>query len=258
MKCDKAKLIVALDINSFEKARELVDSLSPAVDIFKVGSQLFTACGPAAARLILARGKQVFLDLKFHDIPHTVARAVESAIGLGTAVKIAQDRIKDKDSNFQDNIFMYTLHTQGGKAMLAAAVEAGKKKSKALGVPAPLAVGVTVLTSEEKKDNIEQLVLERAFLAKEAGCDGVVASVEEASLIRQKFGKDFIIVTPGIRPKGTDVNDQKRIATPAEAVARGSNFLVVGRPILEAENPLEAAKKILEEMNAAPGGLAGR
>ncbi|HOW35426.1 MAG TPA: orotidine-5'-phosphate decarboxylase [Candidatus Omnitrophota bacterium] len=248
MKHDKAKLIVALDIDSFEKARELIDILSPVVDIFKVGSQLFTACGPVPVRFILAKGKKVFLDLKYHDIPNTVASSTSSTVAL-FVIPAVQQIANNQGEN--PGVFMLTVHTSGGRQMLEAAVRASQEKAKELKVRRPLIIGVTVLTSEEKKENIQQLVLERALLAKEAGCDGVVASVEEASLIRQKFGKDFVIVTPGIRPKGTDVNDQKRIATPSEAVARGSNFLVVGRPIVEAENPLEAAKKILAEMNAA-------
>jgi len=231
------QLIVALDVDTLEEARQLIDTLSPLVDIFKVGSQLFTACGPAAVRFIMARGKKVFLDLKYHDIPNTVASAVRTAVSLGSLVQ----------ENPQ-SIFMYTMHTVGGLAMLKESVEAGAKCAAELKFLRPKAVGITVLTSEQKSDNIQSLVLERANLAKEAGLDGVVASVEEAAFIRRQFGKDFIIVTPGIRPKGDEAGDQKRIATPAEAIAQGSDFLVVGRPIVKAKDPKDAAKRILEEM----------
>ena len=233
----KDKLIVALDVDTFEEARKLIEVLSPVVDIFKVGSQLFTACGPAAVGYLLAMDKKVFLDLKFHDIPNTVACAVSAAVGIHSPnVKSSQ------------GIFMYTLHTQGGREMLAAAVSAAAQKANELGIPKPLGLGVTVLTSEEKKDNITNLVLERARLAKESGLDGVVASAQEAQLIRREFGKDFIIVTPGIRSKDAEAGDQKRVATAAEAIRSGSDFLVVGRPIVKAAHPQEAAQKILEEI----------
>jgi len=233
----KPRLIVALDVDSLEEARELIDTLSPLVDIFKVGSQLFTACGPAAVRFIVARGKKVFLDLKYHDIPNTVANAVSCAVSLAS---IAREN--------QQGIFMYTLHTAGGLAMLKQSVEAGIKRAQELKVAKPLVLGITVLTSEEKIDNMHTVVLQRASLAKQAGLDGVVASVQEARFIRQQFGSDFIIVTPGIRPKGEAAGDQQRVATPADAVLGGSNYLVVGRPIIKAKDPLSATKNILEEI----------
>lgn len=247
MATKKGQLIVALDIDTLEEAKRFIDTLSPAVDIFKVGSQLFTACGPAAVRFILARGKKAFLDLKYHDIPNTVGNAVRAAVALSSAVSNA--------SSFQaagavPGIFMYTAHTLGGKEMLKAAVNAAAEKAKELGVEKPLTLGITVLTSEEKKENIGEIVLERAKLAKEAGLDGVVASSQEAALIRRSLGSAFIIVTPGIRPAGAAQGDQKRIGTPAEAIAQGSNFLVVGRPIIEAQDPLAAAKQIVEEINS--------
>ncbi len=231
----KPKLIVALDVDTLEETRKFVDMLSPAVDIFKVGSQLFTSCGPAAVRFILARGKKVFLDLKYHDIPNTVASAVKAAVGLG---------------DLGPGILMLTVHTQGGKEMLESACEAARAVSKEMEVQKSFVLGITVLTSEVKTQNLEQVVLERAELARESGCDGVVASVEETALIRQRFGKDFLIITPGIRPAGVEINDQKRIATPKAAVLAGSNFLVVGRPILTAPDPLSAAKKIIEEIDS--------
>lgn len=230
----KPQLIVALDVYTLEEAKVLVKGLSAVVNIFKVGSQLFTACGPEVVTYILDQGKEVFLDLKFHDIPNTVAHAVNSVLSIrGKAEK---------------SIFMYTLHIQGGEEMLKSAVTAANKKSQMLGLRCPLALGVTVLTSDEKKDNIAQLVLERARLAKKSGLDGVVASVEETALIRKEFGPEFVIVTPGIRPGGFEAGDQQRIATPADAVIKGSDYLVVGRPIVKADSPLKSTQSILEEI----------
>ncbi len=239
----KPQLIVALDVETLAEVRELVEKLDEAVDIYKIGSQLFTACGPAAVRFVQARGKKVFLDLKFHDIPNTVASAVTSAVGLHVAV----ERSTDKKSSHQ-GLFMITLHTVGGVEMMKAAVAAASKAAKECGVPSPLLVGVTVLTSDGGGDKVLPLVLERARLAKQAGMSGGVASCHEAAAIRKEMGKDFVIVTPGIRPSGEAVQDQKRVATPAEAVKSGSSFMVVGRPIVQAENPLQAAKKILQEI----------
>ena len=236
----KTELIVALDVDTLEQTQKLVDLLSP-VSFFKVGSQLFTSCGPAAVRFILARGKRVFLDLKYHDIPNTVASAVRLAIGLSGAVG-------NKMSKNAQGISMFTVHIQGGREMMGAAAKAASEKAKELGLIKPLIVGISVLTSEQKKEGTQALVLERARLAKSAGLDGVVASLEEAAQIRKELGEDFIIVTPGIRPSGSVAGDQKRVGTPKEAVLAGSNFLVVGRPIIESPNPLETAKKILEEI----------
>lgn len=245
---NKAELIVALDVETLAETRELVDSLAGCVDIFKVGSQLFTACGPAAVRFIQARGKKVFLDLKFHDIPNTVANAVTSAVNLSEAVE--KHTPSGKGNPKIHGLFMYTVHTLGGLEMMKKAVETATKTAAKIKVAKPLTVGVTVLTSEAKKDNILTLVLERADLARQAGLDGVVASPHEAEFIRKEFGKDFIIVTPGIRPSGASAGDQKRIATPKSAVQSGSNFLVVGRPIVEAKDPVKAAQEILKEINA--------
>ena len=243
----KSQLIVALDVNTLAEVRVLVDQMVDYVDVFKVGSQLFTSCGPAAVKFIEARGKKVFLDLKFHDIPNTVANAVTAATGLTVMAEGKTDSQAGQAVRRQ-GVYMYTLHTCGGLDMMKAAVEAGAKQAQELGVAKPLAVGVTVLTSEAKRDNITSLVLERALLAEKAGLDGVVASCDEAPLIRKEFGKDFIVVTPGIRPAGSDVGDQKRVATPKNAVLSGSNFLVVGRPVVQASNPYKAAKEISIEI----------
>lgn len=221
-------LIVALDVDNLDEARAIVGKLGDSVDIYKIGSQLFTTYGPQAVTTITSLGKKVFLDLKFHDIPNTVANAVSAAVGL--------------------DVFMMTVHTIGGRDMMELAVLAAQKKARALGIQKPLIVGVTVLTSTLKDASTEIQVLERAQWAKEAGLDGVVASVEEAVMLRKNLGDNFLIVTPGIRPAGTDKSDQKRTATPLEAIRNGSNFLVVGRPILSASSPQEAAQKILKEI----------
>jgi len=232
----KPQLIVALDVDTLDEAKGLVNRLKEDVDIFKVGSQLFTAHGPEAIRYLLKAGKKVFLDLKFHDIPNTVANAVRVATSIREGSQA---------------VFMCTLHVSGGREMMVQAVAAATKTAQTTGVTRPLLVGITVLTSEEKKDNILELVLEKARLAKESGLDGVVASCREAAVIRDKFGEDFVIVTPGIRPEGSQAEDQKRVATPQEAIANGSDFLVVGRPIVKAENPSEVTKRILTTINQA-------
>lgn len=240
MKNSKPQLIVALDVETLDEAKALVEALSPVVDIFKVGSQLFTAYGPDVVRFIQEKGKEVFLDLKFHDIPNTVSNAVQAAVS-SLAVGGKEKR----------SILMYTMHIVGGEEMLQKAAQTAKKVAQQNGLRVPLSLGITVLTSEQSSENTKDIVLTRALLAKKAGLDGVVASVEEAGMLREKLGKDFIIVTPGIRPKAADVGDQKRVATPETAVRSGSNFLVVGRPIVKAEDPLRAAKEILEEIKAA-------
>jgi len=212
------RLIVALDVDNLEEAKRLVDILYPNVKIFKVGSQLFTACGPEAVRMIVKKGAKVFLDLKFHDIPNTVKKAIVSAAKL--------------------KVYMLTVHLSGGKDMLGAAVSIADR---------PKIIGVSVLTSESKEDTKDK-VLNLAKLAKAAGLDGVVCSAQETNMIREACGKDFIIVTPGIRPEGYVIDDQVRITTPKEAVKAGADFIVVGRPIIKAENPKEAAVKILKDI----------
>ena len=238
----KDRLIVALDVATFEEARVLIDNLEDSVDIFKVGFQQFVAYGPFITRYLQAKGKKVFLDLKFHDIPNTVASGVKSAVSLSVA--------PNQDKDFAP-IFMLTIHTVGGKEMMEAAAKAASEQAQALGVTKPLIVGVTVLTSAPKEESTQETVLARARLAKQAGLDGVVASVEEAEAIRRELGKDFIIVTPGIRPAGAAKGDQQRVATPAVAVAAGSSFLVVGRPIVQEANPKAAALSILREITLA-------
>jgi orotidine-5'-phosphate decarboxylase len=184
------------------------------------------------------------MDLKFHDIPNTVANALGSTVGLSQFF----DEQKKRDVTIDGGVMMCTLHTLGGIEMLKKAVEAAYKKAQSLKIVRPYLVGITVLTSDTNEGNVADIVLQRAQLAKEAGFDGVVASSLEAQMIRKNLGDDFLIVTPGIRPQGIEAGDQKRVTTPLEAISNGSNFLVVGRPIVSAENPRQIAQQILEEI----------
>jgi len=233
----KERLVLALDVDNFESAEKLVEKLNNYVGVFKVGSQLFTAEGTKVIKMINKKGGKVFLDLKFHDIPNTVARAAEVATKLG--------------------VYIFDVHTSGGYEMMKAAAEASKKISLVLGVRKPLILGVTLLTSINQeilekeigvKNKLEEQVVHLAKLAKVAGLDGVVASSWEIKEIRKACGEDFVILTPGIRPAGKSFDDQKRVMTPGEAIKLGADFLVIGRPIRNAANPVEAAKKILKEM----------
>lgn len=231
------RLIIALDVASIDEAKALIEVLGENISVYKVGSQLFTQAGPEIIRHLTANKKDVFLDLKFHDIPNTVAKAISSVVRLNA------------ENDSEHGIMMCTLHIQGGEEMCQRAAEAAIKTSEKYKVTRPQLVGITVLTSDSKHDNISEIVSQRAQIAKDSGLDGIVASSQEASLVREKFGEDFIIVTPGIRPAGSDQGDQKRITTPSEAIQNGSNFLVVGRPIVQADNPSEAASKILQEIS---------
>lgn len=233
----KERLVLALDVDDLKKAEELVNKLSDYVGVFKIGSQLFTAEGTKVVNMVNERGGKVFLDLKFHDIPNTVARAAEVVAKLG--------------------VYIFTIHTSGGYKMMKAAAEATAKISKTLGIRKPLILGVTLLTSINQeilekeigiKKKLKEQVVALAKLAQAADLDGVVASPHEIKEIRAACGDDFIILTPGIRPADESLDDQKRVMTPREALSRGADFLVVGRPIRNATNPVEAAKKILREM----------
>ena len=230
-------ILVALDVDSAAKAIALADTLRGAVGGYKIGTQLFTAAGPAVVHELTSRGDRVFLDLKFHDIPNTVAGAVQSAVATGA--------------------WMVNVHASGGSAMMKAAAEAATTAAAALGRRRPLVIGVTVLTSMTDaalaEVGVARPVLEQvvhlARLAKQSGLDGVVASPQETAAIRAACGPDFQIVTPGIRPadqQGKD--DQARTLTPAEAMKAGSTYLVIGRPITGAPDPREAAKQIFASL----------
>lgn len=238
----KDKLIVALDLDTLEKAERLVDILYPTVTMFKIGSQLFTACGSAAVDMIGKKGARVFLDLKFHDIPNTVYLATHS--GTSCAFVYIEENNRSKNVAIPP-VFMMTVHIAGGKKMLEAAARSAKETSDELKIPKPLIVGVTRLTSEEHNENTQDEVLSSARVAKDAGLDGIVCAVSEAKIIREEFGEKFIIVTPGIRPKGYKKDDQSRVATAQEAIEAGADYIVVGRPILEAQDPLKAVEELV-------------
>lgn len=234
----KCELIVALDTPSLSEASQLVAQLRPEVNWFKVGLELYTAHGQAAIDMVKATGANVFLDLKLHDIPNTVAGAARVLAGAGVG--------------------MFNVHAGGGREMMNAAVKAAD--TVAPGAERPLVLAVTVLTSFDRvgwsevyQTEVEPLaqVTHLARLTQAAGCDGVVCSVQEAAAVRAACGPDFAIVTPGVRPASTAVNDQKRIATPADAVRAGSTHIVVGRPITAAADPRAAALAIRREMEEA-------
>lgn len=233
------KLIVALDVPDLKQAEAIVRKVSPLVKIFKIGKELFTSAGPEAVEMVHSHRCRVFLDLKFHDIPNTVASACEAASKLG--------------------VFMMNVHALGGKNMMVNAVQAVHRAAAEKRTPAPKVIAVTVLTSLKDVDlkevglskKIKQEVPLLALLAKNSGLDGVVASAQEIPLIRKVAGKDFLIITPGVRPVWAGHGDQKRVATPKEAVGAGADFIVIGRPITQHPQPLVAAEKILKEIEAA-------
>ncbi|MEO0184489.1 MAG: orotidine-5'-phosphate decarboxylase [candidate division WOR-3 bacterium] len=235
------KLIVALDSNDINKIKILVDKLQSVVKYFKVGAIPFTCFGPEIVRFLKERGLNVMLDLKYHDIPNTVARACEGAMQMG--------------------VDMLTLHTSGGFMMMEEAVKAVSLVSDVKKIPRPKLLGITVLTSIDEayfkdlfgdvKRTIEEQVVFLARLAQSAGLDGVVASAHEIKEIRQSCGKDFLIITPGIRPEGEEVDDQARTMTASQAIKAGADFIVVGRPIVAAKDPVSAAKNIIKEIENA-------
>ena len=233
---NRNKIIIALDVQTKEEGMALVGKLKDA-RTFKVGLELFTAEGPALFRKLKALRKDVFLDLKLHDIPNTVAGAVRAA--------------------FRHGVRMMTIHTSGGREMMAKAAETARHVSQELKCPKPILLGVTVLTSLKGTELVEigvtgdvsAQVLRLAGLAKAAGLDGIVCSPQEIEVLREEFGKDLVIVTPGIRPLWAASQDQKRIMTPAEAVARGADYLVIGRPITGAPSPEEAFLRVVEELD---------
>ena len=230
------RLIVALDVSTMDAMKEIVTSLGDAVSFYKVGMELFYAEGEQTVRYLQEQNKQVFLDLKLHDIPNTVAHGVSSLTRLGAN--------------------LITMHGQGGPVMMKAAVQAARETAEQLDVERTKLLAITVLTSFDDEAwtstggqlPISDQVIRLAKLAKECGMDGVVCSALEAKMIREACGDDFLIVTPGIRPSFAATNDQKRIATPASALQDGASRLVIGRPITQAENPREAVRLIIEEM----------
>lgn len=240
------KLIVALDVETEARARAIWHALRGQVGLFKIGSQLFTLAGPRIVREIVAAGERVFLDLKFHDIPNTVAAASREAARLG--------------------VTMFDVHAAGGGEMMRRAVEAAAEVAAREGLVRPRVIGVTVLTSADRATLAEtgveaseaEQVARLARLAAEAGLDGVVASPHEIRLVREATlvaagAKDFLMVTPGVRPAGVAHDDQRRVMTPAEAIRAGADYIVVGRAVLNAADPSRAVAEMVGEMEQAGG-----
>lgn len=231
------RIILAVDVPGYDEAVDMVEQFKDHIEIFKVGSELFTSAGPRIVEKIHSFGRKVFLDLKFHDIPNTVAKSALAVAKLG--------------------VFMFNVHTFGGTEMMKRAVETIREYSLKENKDRPKLIGVTVLTSMDSETLSNEIgiqvrmstqVKHLASLAERAGLDGVVASAEEAEMIRSRFGKGFLIVTPGIRPSWAAKDDQKRALTPKEALRRGTDYLVIGRSITAQPDPVAALKRIEEEM----------
>lgn len=234
----KERIILALDVDTHEEALQLVKTLTPYVGAFKIGMQLYNSVGPSIVEEVNQCGGKVFVDLKFHDIPNTVA----------SAGKVLT----------RQHCYMFNVHAAGGREMMQRTAAEVKAEAASLGIEAPLILAVTVLTSitdQQLKEemyvegiNVRELAVKWAALAKASGLDGVVCSPKEITAIRDACGPDFKIVTPGIRPLWSEVNDQKRITTPWDAMDLGADYMVIGRPITKAENPRAAAIRIMEEL----------
>ncbi|HTF99310.1 MAG TPA: orotidine-5'-phosphate decarboxylase [Nitrospirota bacterium] len=235
---EKDRIVLALDVDSDKEALGLVSELKDSVGLFKVGHQLFTAYGPDIVRSIIKNGGRVFLDLKYHDIPNTVAKASVEATKLGVAI--------------------FNVHALGGLDMMKAASEAARETAHHISGPAPLVLAVTVLTSMDERNLRHELKISRSLprevahlarMAQRARLDGVVASPQEVKMLRKAVRQPFVILTPGVRPSWSGKNDQKRTMTPAEAVSIGADYIVIGRPILAARDRREAVRKVLDELN---------
>lgn len=231
------RIILALDVASRKEALEILQVFKDHLDIFKVGHELFTATGPDIIKDITSRGKKVFLDLKYHDIPNTVARAVAIAAEF--------------------RVFMLNLHTLGGLEMMSQAVRTLHEVSRKKGIKRPRLLGVTILTSIDQAalrdelgigQDMKRQVLHLAGLALKAGLDGVIASPQDIEGLRSYYGRDFLIVTPGIRPSWATKGDQERISTPEEALKKGADYIVIGRAILSQPDPLDALRGIEDEI----------
>lgn len=237
----KDRIILALDVDTRRQALDLVQELAPYVGVFKVGMQLFNSTGPDIVGEINDYGGEVFVDLKFHDIPNTVASAGKVMTRL--------------------NCRMFNCHAAGGRAMMTELSLAVEQEAARRGIAVPLTLAVTVLTSMAQNElendmlisnwSVEEVVVKWALAAKQCGIGGVVCSPREIAAIRAACGNDFKIVTPGIRPAWSKADDQKRITTPAQAIKLGADYIVIGRPITAAANKIQAARKIIEEVEAA-------
>jgi orotidine-5'-phosphate decarboxylase len=233
----KDRIALALDVDNDREALGIVAELKDSVGVFKVGLQLFTAYGPDIVRRITGMGGRVFLDLKYHDIPNTVAKASAEAVKLGVSI--------------------FNVHTLGGLDMMKAAVEATRETAQKLDLPVPAVLGVTILTSMDELSLRKELKITRSLrrevvhlarLAQRAGMHGVVASPQEIKTLRRAVRGEFIILTPGVRPAWADKDDQKRVMTPGEAVEAGADYIVVGRPVLRSSDRKAAVEKIVNEM----------
>jgi len=228
-----SRIIVPLDFNTTEQALQLVEKLKPDLCRLKVGKELFTTAGPDLVEKLINKGFDIFLDLKFHDIPTTVAKACAVAADMG--------------------VWMLNVHASGGSEMMSLAREEIEKKSHR-----PLLIGVTILTSMNQEAlaelgiqcSVEEQVMRLARLTSDAGLDGVVCSAHEVKMLRDNLDREFKLVTPGIRPGGSNKDDQKRVMTPGQAINAGSDYLVIGRPITQAKDPVQALKDISEEISA--------
>ncbi len=226
----ESKIIVALDYSNEDQALDFINKVSPDLCMLKIGKELFTTAGPQFVEKVVVKGFKVFLDLKFHDIPNTVMKACHAASELG--------------------VWMVNVHALGGKTMMQAAKEGVSQSSTKL-------IAVTILTSMGQEDlkqigintAVQQQVVNLAKLASEAKLDGVVCSAKEVSVLRQNLGNDFLLVTPGIRPKGNETSDQKRVMTPEEAINTGSSYLVIGRPITQSDSPIQTLETILDKIS---------
>lgn len=233
----RERLLVALDVDDWSRARELAELLRGVVGGFKVGMRLYYRVGPAVLEFLRGMGKEVFADLKLHDIPSTVAGGVRALTAAGASI--------------------INVHAAGGRAMMQAAAEAAAAEAARLGIPRPKVVAVTVLTSLEDRELREEVgipespvavALRWALLAKERGLDGAVAAPREAAAIKKACGPEFLLITPGVRPPGAPLDDQRRVMTPGEAVRAGADYIVVGRPILRAPDPVRAAEEIVRSL----------
>jgi len=238
----KDRIVLALDVDTREEALALVKKLSGYVGVFKIGMQLYNSVGPDIVNRVHDLGGRVFLDLKLHDIPNTVGSAGKVLTRLNT--------------------YMFNVHAAGGREMMRKVAAAAQEEADQRGITPPIILAVTVLTSISQRElaeemfvtgmKVEELVVKWALMAKESGMGGVVCSPQEISPIRQACGSEFKIITPGIRPLWSAANDQKRITTPRQALDRGADYMVIGRPIVQAADPCAAAQKIIEELEAQP------
>jgi len=235
----KNPLVLALDVDDASEALTIVHELKDVVGTFKIGHQLFTAYGPDIVRKAISTGGRVFLDLKYHDIPNTVAKASEEAVKLGVSI--------------------FNVHALGGFDMMKAAAQSTKEAAQKWSKPLPLVLAVTILTSMDEKSLKSELKITRSLqrevahlarMARRAGMDGVVASPQEIKLLRRSIPGDFVVLTPGVRPAWAALDDQKRVMSPGEACAAGADYIVVGRPVLKAPNRREAVIKILDEIES--------